>query len=201
MQFKKDIKYKIIYADPPWKYNDRLDLQGEGASLHYNTMSIEDICNIPVKEIADKDSILFMWVTMPMLEVGFKVIESWGFKYKTCGFCWVKTNPKAGTIFKGIGRWVMGNAELCLLATRGKPKRITKNIHQIVLSPRGIHSKKPDEVRNRIVKLMGDLPRIELFARQKSKGWDVIGDQTNKFNENSSNNDTIQSTLTKETLK
>jgi len=170
-------KYKIIYADPPWKYNDKLDLQGEGAELHYKTMSVEDICKLPVKEIIDKDCILFMWVTMPMLEVGFKVIESWGFKYKTCAFVWIKTNPKSNTIFKGIGRWVMGNAELCLLATKGKPQRIVKNISQVVMAHKNKHSRKPDEVRNRIIRLMGDLPRIELFARQKVEGWDAWGNE------------------------
>jgi len=188
-------KYKIIYADPPWKYNDRLDLQGEGADLHYKTMNIQELCNLPIKEISDEDCILFMWTTMPMLEVSFKVIDAWGFKYKTCGFCWIKTNPKAGTIFKGIGRWVMGNAEICLLCTKGKPKRIVKNIHQVVMSPRSVHSKKPDEVRKRIVQLMGDIPRIELFARQKSKGWDVWGNETTKFKENITNQDIKQTTL------
>ncbi len=170
-------KYQIIYADPPWKYKDRLNLQNEGSALHYNTMNIDDICRLPIKNISDKNCILFIWVTMPMLEEVFKVITAWGFKYKTCGFCWIKTNPKSKTIFKGIGRWVMGNAEICLLATKGKPQRIVKNIHQIVMSERGKHSKKPNEVRERIVKLMGDIPRIELFAREKVIGWDSWGDE------------------------
>jgi len=170
-------KYKIIYADPGWKYNDKLDLQQEGAALHYTTMTADEIADLPVSDIADQDCILFMWVTMPMLQEGFKVIEGWGFKYKTCGFCWIKTNPKAGTIFKGIGRWVMGNAELCLIATKGHPKRISKAVSQIVMAARSAHSKKPDEVRNRIVTLMGDIPRIELFARETAPGWDSWGDE------------------------
>ncbi len=176
MEFPKK-KYKIIYADPPWRYNDKLNLQNEGAENHYLTMSLEDIKNLEVSNITDKNCILFLWATMPLLQEAFEVIKSWGFKYKTCAFTWIKTNPKAGTIFKGIGRWVMGNAELCLLATKGKPHRIAKNISQVVMAKRGKHSVKPDEVRNRIVKLMGNLLRIELFAREKVEGWDVWGNE------------------------
>lgn len=172
-------KYQIIYADPPWSYKDKLDLQKEGAENHYPTMSIEEIKSLPISQIIDKDCILFMWVTMPMLQEGLNVIKAWGFTYKTCGFCWIKTNPKANTIFKGIGRWVMGNAELCLLTTIGHPHRIAKNISQVVMSHRRGHSVKPDEVKERIVQLMGDLPRIELFARQKTEGWDCIGNDIN----------------------
>lgn len=113
--------YKIVLADPPWSYNDALDLQNEGALNHYETMKLEEIKKLPVDSITDKDSVLFLWVTMPMLAEGLEVIKAWGFTYKTCGFCWIKTNPKSNTVFKGIGRWVMGNAELCLLATKGKP--------------------------------------------------------------------------------
>ena len=174
-------KYTIVLADPPWKYNDTLNLQGEGASTHYNTLSNEDLKKIPIDQITKNDSILFMWVTMPMLKEGLSLIDSWGFKYKTCFQCWVKLNPKSKTIFKGIGRWVMGNAELCLLATKGSPKRIVKNIPQICESIRREHSRKPDEVKERIVMLMGDKPRIELFARESTEGWDCWGNQTNKF--------------------
>lgn len=175
-------KYKIIYADPPWSYDDKLGSNSAkmgACEYHYKTMTIEDICNLPITKLSDDDSILFLWTTMPKLEEGLSVIKSWGFKYKTCAFTWIKTNPKANTIFKGIGRWVMGNAELCLLATKGHPHRITKNISQIVMAHRGKHSQKPDEVRNRIVQLMGDLPRIELFARNKTEGWTCLGNEIN----------------------
>lgn len=170
-------KYQIILADPPWRYNDKLDLQNEGAECHYPTMSIDDIRGLPVSEISDKDCILFLWVTMPMLKEGLEVINAWGFKYKTCGFCWIKTNPKAHTVFKGIGRWVMGNAELCLLATKGSPQRKNKDVSQVIMSYKGKHSVKPSEVRNRIVRLMGDLLRIELFARERFEGWDTWGNE------------------------
>jgi len=169
------MKYQIILADPPWSYHDKLILQNEGAVNHYPTMSLENIKNLPIKDICNENCILFLWVTMPLLQEGLDVIKAWSFNYKTCAFCWIKTNPKANTIFKGIGRWVMGNAELCLLAIRGHPHRIAKNISQVVLAHRRNHSQKPDEVKNRIVSLMGNLSRIELFAREKTEGWDAIG--------------------------
>lgn len=182
-------KYKIIYADPPWRYEDSLELENEGSILHYDVMSLEELKGLPVPDISDKDSILFLWVTMPKLKEGLELIEAWGFKYKTCGFCWVKLNPVSKTIFKGIGRWVMGNAELCLLATKGNPHRIAKNVSQIVMAARGKHSEKPDEVRNRILKLMGDIPRIELFARNEVEGWDCIGYKANGKDVRSMEND------------
>ena len=166
-------KYQIIYADPPWSYDDKLGSNSAkmgACEYHYKTMSLEDICSLPINSITDDNCILFLWATMPKLQEAFKVINAWGFKHKTTAFTWIKLNPKANTIFKGIGRWVQGNAELVLLATKGKPKRISKAISQIVMAKRGKHSQKPTEVKNRIVQLMGDLPRIELFAREKADG-------------------------------
>ena len=173
-------KYQIIYADPPWKYDDKIGTNSAkmgGYDKYYKGLSLSEICALPVKDIAEENSILFLWVTMPMLPRAFDVIKSWGFNYKTVAFTWVKQNLKADTIFKGVGRWVMGNAELILLATRGKPKRISKSISQIIMTHRQGHSVKPVEARNKIVELMGDLPRIELFARQKTEGWDVWGNE------------------------
>jgi site-specific DNA-methyltransferase (adenine-specific) len=168
-------KYKIIYADVPWTYNDTLGGNASMGAMPYKTMNLEDIKNLDIQSIADKDCILFFWATMPKLKEAFEVIEAWGFKYKTCAFTWVKQNPKSKTIFAGLGRWVQGNAELCLLATKGKPHRILKSVKQIVLAPRSKHSAKPPIIRNKIVELMGDISRIELFARQATLGWDAIG--------------------------
>jgi len=140
-------------------------------------MPLSDIKSLPVSEITDKDCVLFLWVTMPMLIEGLEVINSWGFNYRTCAFVWVKQNPSGMGIYSGLGYWTNGNAELCLFARKGNPRRIAKNIKQIVLSPRGEHSRKPIEVRERIVQLMGDLPRIELFARRKVEGWDCWGNE------------------------
>lgn len=140
-------------------------------------MNIKDICNLPVEKIASKDCILFMWMTFPTLQESLKVIESWGFKYKTVAFVWIKQNKKAPTLFWGLGFWTRANAEICILATKGNPKRISAKVHQVIISPVEEHSKKPDETRKRIVELVGDLPRIELFARSKTKGWDVWGNE------------------------
>ena len=170
-------KYQVIYADPPWKYDDKIGTKMGGYDKYYKGMALEEICSLPVEDIAEENSILFLWTTMPMLPRAFEVINSWGFSYKTVAFTWVKQNKKADTIFKGVGRWVQGNAELVLLSTRGKPKRVSKSVPQIVMSHRREHSRKPDEVRENIVKLMGDVSRIELFARQKTEGWDVWGNE------------------------
>ena len=119
-----------------------------------------------------------MWATMPKLQEALDTIKAWGFKYKTCAFCWVKQNPSGVGIYSGLGHWVNGNAELCLLATRGHPKRTCKSVKQIVMAPRGRHSAKPKEVRDRIVALMGDdKTKIELFAREYADGWDCWGNE------------------------
>ena len=168
-------KYSIIYADPPWRYNIK---RGRGtAESHYPTMSIEEICALPVAEIAAADCALFLWGTFPQLKAALQVVESWGFSYKTLAFLWLKQNRKSDTWFYGMGFWTRSNAEVCLLATRGHPKRQCAGIHQFVISRIEAHSKKPAIVRNKIVQLLGDQPRIELFARQKTPGWDVWGNE------------------------
>ena len=168
-------KYQIIYADPPWQYNKKA---GQGiAADHYPTMSLQEICDLPVRKLADKDCVLFLWVTFPQLREGLSVIQAWGFQYKTVAFVWVKQNKKADTLFLGLGHWTRSNAEFCILATRGSPKRQSAGVHQVIVSHIEEHSKKPQEARERIVQLMGDVPRIELFARQKTPGWDVWGNE------------------------
>lgn len=171
-------KYKVVYADPPWQYGNYKKSKQGGVEQHYGTMSIEEIMDLPIEDIADDDCVLFMWTTFPFLEEAFKVIEAWGFKYKTNAFTWVKTNKKqTDTLFWGLGGWTRANAEVCLLATKGKPKRQAADVHQVIMSPIEAHSKKPDEARDRIVQLMGNVPRVELFARQKPKGWHTWGNE------------------------
>lgn len=167
-------KYNIIYADPPWQY---WESGNKNQSLHYTTMTIDEICDLPVKNIADDDCILFMWVTYPILKDAFRVIESWGFTYSTCAFVWVKKNKIQDTPFIGCGAWTRANSELCLLATKGNILRLDASISQIVESPIEEHSKKPDIVRNLITKLVGELPRVELFCRNPADGWDVWGNE------------------------
>ena len=147
-------KYGIIYADPPWKYAQKR-LSG-----------------------AAEDSALFLWATFPQLPEALRLIKAWGFTYKTAAFVWLKLNKKSYTWFYGLGFWTRGNAEICLLATRGHPKRKSAGIHQFIISPIEQHSKKPDITRDKIVALMGDIPRIELFARQETAGWDTWGNET-----------------------
>ncbi len=171
-------KYKIIYADPAWSYRVWSKKgQGRSAESHYTTMSIDDICKLPVKDIADDTCVLFMWVTFPTLKDSFEVIKAWGFEYKTCAFTWVKQNRKSSSLFWGMGYWTRANAEICLLATKGNPKRISARVHSVIINHIREHSRKPDEARDRIVELCGDLPRIELFARQEATGWDCWGNE------------------------
>lgn len=171
-------KYNIIYADPPWRYEQKR-LQG-AAEFHYPTMNIEDICQLPVGEIAAKDCALFLWVTFPMLPEALRVIEAWGFTFKTVAFVWLKQNKKSESWFYGMGFWTRGNAEICLLATKGHPKRQSAKVHQFIISPLEEHSKKPDSARDKILELMGELPRVELFARRIAPGWDVWGNEIPK---------------------
>jgi N6-adenosine-specific RNA methylase IME4 len=140
-------------------------------------MSIEEIKALKVSELADDDCILFLWVTFPILKDAFEVIESWGFKYSTCGFNWIKKNKSGEGWFFGLGNWTRSNSELCLIATKGSPLRFSASVSQIIDTPIQEHSKKPDCVRDKIVELCGDLPRIELFARNKTDGWDVWGNE------------------------
>lgn len=173
-------KYNIIYADPPWSYKDKRDKHPRmcgGAISHYNTMSIEQIKLLPIKELAADNCMLFLWVTFPNLQEGLDVIKAWGFKYKTLGFSWIKTNKNNGKPFFGIGYYTKSNCEVCLIGVKGKPIKVSNSVSSVIISPRQEHSKKPDQIRDKIVELCGDVPRIELFARQKAEGWDVWGNE------------------------
>ena len=169
-------KYNIIYADPAWHYDKRNEGK-RNVQQKYDTMTFEDIYNLPISDIADKNCILFLWVTYPKLPQCLETISQWGFEYKTCAFSWVKKNKKSDSFFMGMGNWTRANNEICLLATKGSIKRISASVRQIVYAPIENHSKKPTEVRQRIVDLVGDLPRIELFARQTAEGWDSWGNE------------------------
>jgi N6-adenosine-specific RNA methylase IME4 len=170
-------KYSVIYADPPWPYRVWSNKASRTADAHYPTMSLADIKALPVADIAEKDVVLFMWVTGPNLPAGIETLSAWGFEYKTVGFTWGK-KYRNGRPYMGLGYWTRANAELCLLGTHGKIKRADKGVSQLILSVPGRHSEKPFEVRDSIKKLMG--PKhgyIELFARTTSEGWDSMGNQ------------------------
>lgn len=175
---KEEKKYQIIYADPPWSYPKTGGITNSRgmAKQFYSTLSTEDICMLPINEIADDNCALLLWSTWPKLPEAIKVIESWGFEYFGLGFEWIK-KTKTGKDFFGMGYWTRANSEPCLLAFKGKLKPQDHSIRQIVEAEIDVHSRKPAKIREKIVSLMGDLPRIELFAREKVEGWDVWGNE------------------------
>lgn len=184
-------KYGAILADPPWGFKvwsgkDK-QVASRGSVTPYDTMEMADIAAMPVADLAADDCCLFMWVVWPTLPEALGVIEAWGFKYKTCGFAWVKADVSTVNLFDdpvdaymGLGYWTRANSEVCLLATRGKPKRLNADVRQGIIAPRREHSRKPDGIHERIERLVAG-PYLELFARQKRPGWTVWGNQTDKF--------------------
>lgn len=176
-------RYSVIYADPPWAYRQcgKTEKSRGTAAKHYNTMTTDDICNLPVPSICTPDAACFMWATFPNIGEAIQVMESWGFKYVTAAFVWVKKYAKSGKNFWGMGAYTRANAEVCLLGIapgfKAGEKVISHKVHQIIEAPYEGHSKKPDIVRDKIVELLGDIPRIELFARQRAEGWDSWGDE------------------------
>ena len=169
------MKNEIILADPPWMYRDKANAGKRGAGYKYACITIGELGALEPKTIAAPDCALFLWATFPLLTEALWLINKWGFKYRTVAFTWVKTNKVSKSYAFGMGNWTRSNAEVCLLATIGKPKRVNAGVQQIVQAPRLKHSAKPPKVRERIVKLMGDRPRIELFARDKAPGWEATG--------------------------
>jgi N6-adenosine-specific RNA methylase IME4 len=186
--------FSAIYADPPWQFQAWAGARLSGdrrpcaaTKPHYQTMSDEEICALPVADLAADDCVLFMWTCWPVLQRSFCVLEAWGFSYKTCGFAWMKANATQAELFHeeieptmGLGYWTRANSEVCLLATRGKPKRLSGGVRQGIIEPKREHSRKPDCVPSRIERLVAG-PYLELFARTKRPGWTVWGNQTDKF--------------------
>jgi len=176
-------KYRVIYADPPWLFRT-WSTKGTGRSAisHYDCLSFEALATLPVADLAAADCAFFLWVPDPFLPRGLELIRAWGFEYKTVGFYWVKQNTKSKGFFTGLGCWTRANPEQCLLATRGHPKRRARDVPKLVISPRREHSRKPDEVREQIERLVPG-PYLELFAREIKPGWDCCGDQAGLFNQ------------------
>lgn len=187
--------FGAILADPPWhfaswttpRWNGRHDIQTAAKAPSYDTMNLDEIEALPVSEVAAPDCALFLWGIWVMLPHALRVIEAWGFTYKTCAFCWSKANVRQPDMFRddadgqlGLGYWVRQNTEFCLLATRGQPKRLAANVRQAIIEPRREHSRKPDGIHERIERLVAG-PYLELFARQERPGWTVWGNETTKF--------------------
>lgn len=206
------VGYSILYADPPWQFKDKNRNGNRGAGCKYDTMGLDELKALPVPAISANDCTLFMWHVPAMPSEALALVESWGFQLKTMkAFSWVKLNPKfmdnlqkhfrvnaldlqsmtdaellpllLAATKMGLGHWTRGNTEDCLIAVRGKPKRISGGVRQLIIEPIREHSRKPDTARQRIVQLMGDVPRLELFARTSTPGWDVWGNQIDQFTE------------------
>lgn len=174
--------YQVVLADPPWRYGNA-GVNG-AAEKHYRTMTPGELADLAVPEVSAEDACLFLWSTWPMLPEALRLCAEWGFAYKTLAFLWVKRTPLGKEHF-GAGWWTRANTEPCLLATRGRPERVSRSVRQLVEAEapdvldatRGRHSDKPACVRDRVVALCGDVPRIELFARDRVDGWDAFGDE------------------------
>lgn len=177
-------KYNIIYADPPWHYGSKSAVNNtKGSEIkplseHYPSMKLEELQSLPVKDITAEDAACFMWVTDSHLDEAIELLKSWGFSYKTIAFNWVKLTSK-GNYCKNVAPWTMKSSEICLLGIKGKMSqyKASNNVESLVVAERTKHSKKPEEVRRRIETLFGDIPKVELFARNKTEGWDVWGNE------------------------
>lgn len=203
--------YGAILADPPWQMKMRSE-KGMGRSpdgpapltrnqsrqnnpeRHYATMPLQDIMALPVGELAGADCVLFLWAVDPMLPQAIEVGRAWGFEYKTVAFVWAKLRRETserGNAFDliwhklfpmGTGYWTRANPEICLLFTRGQPKRLSAAVRKLIVAPRREHSRKPESVRHSIQQLVAG-PYLELFAREPAPGWDSWGNQPERFAE------------------
>jgi len=187
-------RYGAILADPPWHFQTWAGARKSGAGVPcraskpaYNTMIDDDIKALPVGDLAAPNCVLFIWTCWPVLERTFPILDAWGFTYKTCAFSWMKGDPyrlwaDEFTPRMGLGYWTRANTEPCLLATRGKPKRIAADIRQGIIDQPREHSRKPDGIHERIERLVSG-PYCELFSRQRRKNWDCWGNQKDRFAE------------------
>jgi N6-adenosine-specific RNA methylase IME4 len=178
----------VIYADPPWSFRNWSHKgTGRNAVSHYDCLSFEALAALPITDLAARNCVLFLWVTDPLLPRALDLIRAWGFEYKTVAFYWVKLNAKSkhpADYFTGLGYWTRANPEQCLLATRGRPARLARNVRKLIVEPRREHSRKPPCVRLRIEQLVAG-PYLELFARETKPGWDCWGDQAQLFDNGS----------------
>ena len=173
-----EVKYQILYVDPPWDYKGQKQHNGKGgtdtggAVSHYKTLKLKDLKRLNISSVVDKNCLIFMWATSPHLDQAIDLLKAWGFSWATVGFVWDKgrVNP---------GFYTMSQCELCLIGKKGKipQPRGARNIRQLLRSPREKHSKKPDFIRNRIEKMFPTQKKLELFSRTKTIGWDHWGNE------------------------
>ena len=185
---KHSKQYGVILCDPPWDFKVWSADTGNGrsAEAHYPTVTIDDLCKIPVAELATDDCALFMWIVWPRMPDALRLGAEWGFTYKTLGFDWLKRTSTGSEWHMGMGYWTRANSEACLLFTKGNPTRKSKGIRQLIadigqqelfppiVAPVGEHSAKPHEQYSRIEALI-DGPYLEMFARNSAPGWDAWG--------------------------
>jgi N6-adenosine-specific RNA methylase IME4 len=180
--------FGAILADPPWRFMTWSDF-GNDRAPDYCTMSMDDIARLPIETLTLPDSVLFIWITWPLLDQALDIIRAWDFSYKSCAFCWIKADARQIELFRddydaqiGTGYWTRANSEVCLLATRGHPQRLSADIRQAIIEPRREHSRKPDCIYGRIERLVAG-PYLELFARTRRPGWTSWGNELDKFGE------------------
>lgn len=170
-------KFSLIYADPPWQFTDKCNSGKRGACHKYPVMKLADLKALPVPTLAAKDCLLAMWWVSAMPKEAIELAEAWGFEVKVMlGFDWVKVTETGKPAF-GMGHYTRAGAEACLFAVKGGPKIVNRSVRQVITSPLRKHSQKPDEARDRLVQMLGDVSRIELFARERFEGWEAFGNQ------------------------
>lgn len=179
--------FSAIMADPAWDHKT-WSTKGRGRSPKYRTMTEDEIRSMPVRQAAARDCFLFLWTTSPHLEESFRVMQAWGFKYSSTAFVWVKLNPKAGRLFfdmrsfsMGMGKTTRKNVEFCLLGRKGHPRRLRKDIAELIISNRRRHSEKPEEAYERMQAFCNG-PYLDLFSRKDRPGFTAWGDQIGIFN-------------------
>ena len=172
--------FGVVLADPPWRFVTRSP-KGEGRSAcqHYDTMTFDEIAALPVNIVTADDCWLALWVADPHIPLGLKLMEAWGFTFSGKAFTWVKQNPSGSGWHLGLGFTTRKNTESCWLGRRGKPKRLSKGVRELIIAPRREHSRKPDEIYERVERLASG-PFLEL-ARQRRSGWASWGDQVDLF--------------------
>lgn len=171
--------FNLIYADPPWKFDNAAKSKGQwgGAANHYATMTVAELCSLPVAKIAAPNCLLAMWHVAAMPEAALAVVKAWGFTLVTMkGFTWHKVTVNGLDHF-GMGTLTRGNTEDCLFAKRGKIRRVSASVRQCIHARVRAHSEKPDGARERLVQLLGNVPRIELFARSRLPEWEAWGNE------------------------
>lgn len=175
--------YRAISADPPWHFRV-WSAKGEDRSPDYSIMSLGDIKALPVADLAAPDCALFLWATNPMLPQALEVMKAWGFTYKSVAFTWAKTTPRSTPeqtkYHIGLGYWTRANTETCLLGVRGKPKRIARDVRQLIVAPRQEHSRKPAQFYSSVQRLV-EGPYADLFSRESREGWMAWGNQAGLF--------------------